>query len=177
MDKLPPQNIEAEKSLLGCLMIDPQAILKIVDFLLTRDFYKTVHQKIYQAALDLFEKRDQIDILTVAARLKENSALDDIGGSAYLTSLVNAVPTATHILNYAKIVQQKRILRDLIESSQEIEQLATQETEDVDVLMDQAEKRIFNIAQKSMTHSPLAIALWKSFLVKLVAITSLSSFD
>jgi len=152
-DKLPPQNIEAEKSLLGALMIDPQAILKVVDFLIPRDFYKENHQKIYQAMVELFEKRDSIDVLSISNRLKEKNQLEDIGGAGYLTSLVNFVPTATHVLNYAKIVQEKRILRDLIGASYEIGNLAYQESEDVDVLLDQAEKKIFSIAQKSLTQT------------------------
>jgi len=152
-EKLPPQNIEAEKSLLGCLMIDTEAILKVVDFLIPRDFYKDAHQKIYQVMVELFEKREPIDVLNVSSRLKEKNQLEEIGGVSYLTELVNSVPTASHILSYAKIVQQKRILRDLIEVSQEIGSLAYQESEDVDILLDQAEKKIFSIAQKSLTQT------------------------
>ncbi len=152
-EKLPPQNIEAEKSLLGCLMIDTEAILKVVDFLIPRDFYKEAHQKIYQSMVDLFERREPIDVLNVSSRLKEKNQLEEIGGVSYLTELVNSVPTASHILSYAKIVQQKRILRDLIEVSQEIGSLAYQESEDVDILLDQAEKKIFSIAQKSLTQT------------------------
>jgi len=111
-DKLPPQNIEAEKSLLGCLMIDPQAILKVVDFLIPRDFYKNSHQRIYQTMIELFEKREPIDVLSISSRLKEKKQMEEIGGASYLTSLVNTVPTASHLSNYAKIVQQKRVLRD-----------------------------------------------------------------
>ena len=152
-EKLPPQNIEAEKSLLGCLMIDPEAILKVVDFLIPRDFYKDSHQKIYQAMVDLFEKKEPIDVLSISSKLREKNQLEEIGGAAYLTSLVNFVPTASHILNYAKIVQQKRILRDLIEASHEIGIMGYQESEDVDVLLDRAEKKIFSIAQKSLTQT------------------------
>lgn len=152
-EKLPPQNIEAEKSLLGCLMIDSEAILKVADFLIPRDFYKDTHQKIYQAMIDLFEKREPIDVLNVSSRLKEKEELEGIGGIGYLTELVNSVPTASHVLSYAKIVQQKRVLRDLIATSQEIGALAYQEAEDVDVLLDQAEKKIFSIAQKSLTQT------------------------
>ena len=150
-DKLPPQNLEAEQSLLGSLMLDKNAILKVVDFLQTRDFYKNVHQEIYQAIVDLFEKGEPIDLLSVSNRLKEKEKLEEIGGNSYLTELINSVPTATHVLNYAKIVQRKRILRDLIEASHEIGLMGYNETEDIDQLLDQAEKRIFSIAQKSLT--------------------------
>lgn len=152
-EKLPPQDIEAEKSLLGCLMIDPKAILKVVDFLLPRDFYQEKHRAIYETVMELFEERSGIDVLSVSSRLKEKNKLDEIGGVSYLTELVNIVPTASHIANYAKIVQQKRILRDLISAGYDIGELAQQETTDIEMLLDQAEKRIFSIAQKSLTQS------------------------
>ncbi|MDI6883373.1 MAG: replicative DNA helicase [Patescibacteria group bacterium] len=152
-EKLPPQNIEAEKCLLGCLMIDPQAILKVADFLGSGDFYNQSHQKIYQAIIDLFEKKSSIDFLSVSNRLREKEELEEIGGAGFLTSLINSVPTASHLLSYAKIVQEKRILRDLIEASYEIGRLGYQESEDVDILLDQAEKKIFSIAQKSLTQT------------------------
>jgi replicative DNA helicase len=151
-DKLPPQNIEAEQSLLGCLMIDKNAMYKVADFLLPIDFYKSIHKEIYESCLDLFGKGEPIDLLSIAGILKDKKLLDNIGGNAYLTDLINSVPTAAHILNYAKIVQKKRILRDLISASQELEQMGFQEDEDVNVLLDQAEKKIFSIAQKGFTH-------------------------
>ena len=150
-EKLPPQNIEAEKSLLGCLMLDKNAIIKVGDFLQPKDFYRQNHQQIYQVILELFEKDEPVDLLAVSSRLKEKNLLEEVGGNSYLTEIINTVPTATHILNYAKIVQRKRILRDLIEASQEINTLGYNEQEDIDVLLDRAEQRIFSIAQKSLT--------------------------
>jgi len=149
--KIPPQNIDAEKSLLGCLMIDPEAILKVVDFLTARDFYKESHQKIYETMVELFERKEPIDMLSVSSRLKEKQQLEEIGGLGYLSDLINIVPTASHILNYAKIVQDKRVLRDLINASCQIEEMGYKETEDVNMLLDEAEKKIFSIAQKSLT--------------------------
>lgn len=156
-DKLPPQNIEAEKSLLGCLMIDKDAIIKVADFLQPVDFYQGIHREIYQSAIDLFEKGEPIDLLSLANRLKEREKLEEIGGNSYLTELVNTVPTAHHVSNYAKIVQRKRILRDLIQASNEIEGLGYDESEDVDILLDKAETRIFNIAQKSLSQKFLPV--------------------
>ena len=150
-EKLPPQSIEAEKSLLGCLVLDKDAIFKVGDFLRVEDFYKGIHQQIYQAILDVFEDNEPIDLLSVANRLKEKNVLKKIGGNAYLTELVNSVPTAAHILNYAKIVQKKRILRDLISASHEIGVMGYDETEDIDILLDKAERTIFGIAQKSLS--------------------------
>jgi replicative DNA helicase len=152
-EKLPPQNIEAEQSLLGCLMLDKNAIVKVADFLEARDFYRGLHQEIYKASLDLFEKGEPMDLLTLSSRLKEKGQLEKIGGNSYLTELINSVPTASHVLNYAKIIQRKRILRDLIAASQEIGILGYNETEDTDLLLDQAEKRIFSIAQKSLSQN------------------------
>ena len=156
-DKLPPQNNDAEQSLLGCLMLDKNAIVKVVDFIKAEDFYKSIHQDIYQAMADLYEKSDPIDILSVSSRLKERNRLEDVGGQAYLTSLINTVPTATHVYNYAKIVRQKKILRDLISASEEIGLSAFDETEEVDILLDKAEKTVFSIGQRSLTQTFLPI--------------------
>lgn len=149
--KLPPQSIEAEKSLLGCLMIDRNTIFKVADFLKPEDFYKKIHQEIYEAALDLFEKGEPIDLLSISTRLKEKNLLEEVGGNSYLTELINSVPTASHAQSYARIIQRKRILRNLIEASQEISALGYNESEDINILLDQAEKKIFSIAQKGFT--------------------------
>jgi len=150
-EKLPPQSIEAEKSLLGCLMLDKNAIFKVADFLSAEDFYKKNHQEIYRVCQELWQKGEPIDFLSVSNRLREKNILEEIGGSSYLTELINCIPTASHVLNYAKIVQRKRVLRELIDASQEIESLAFNEKEDVEKLLDQAEKKIFSIAQKGLT--------------------------
>jgi len=156
-EKLPPQSITAEQSLLGCLMLDKNAILKVADLVRARDFYRGIHRRIYQAASELFEKGEPIDLLSLSNRLKEKKDLEEIGGNSYLTELVNSVPTATHILNYAKIVQRKRVLRDLIEASHEIGLLGYNESEDIDIVLDRAEKRIFSIAQKNLTQNFLPV--------------------
>jgi len=164
-DKLPPQSIEAEKSVLGCLMLDKNAIIKVADFFKPRDFYKAIHQEIYKVIIELFDKEDPIDLLAVSNRLKDKNLLEEIGGNAYLTDLINSVPTASHVTNYAKIVQRKRILRDLIEASQEIGQMGYNESEDVDILLDKAEQRIFGITQKSLTQNfiPVKATLEEAF--------------
>lgn len=156
-DKKPPQNIEAEQSLLGCLMLDKNAIVKVVDFIETQDFYKDIHKEIYQAMLELFEKTEPIDIISVSTKLREKQKLEHIGGSAYLSSLINTVPTATHVTNYAKIVREKKVLRDLIEASHDIGLEAFDESQEVDFLLDKAEKRVFSIGQRSLTQSFIPI--------------------
>jgi len=152
-EKLPPQSIEAEKSLLGSLMLDKNAIIRMADFLKPEDFYRKSHQDIYAAGLELFEKSEPIDILSISNRLREKNLLEEVGGNSYLTELINTVPTSSHALNYAKIVHKKRILRDLIDASQDIGLLGYDETEDIDTVLDKAEKRIFSIAQKSLTQN------------------------
>jgi len=156
-EKKPPQNIEAEQSLLGCLMLDKNAIIKVSDFINAEDFYKNIHKEIFQAMIDISEKMEPIDIISVSTRLREKGQLDGIGGSSYLTSLINSVPTATHVVNYAKIVSEKKVLRDLIEASHEIGLDAFNEAQDVDVLLDRAEKRVFSIGQKSLTQAFIPI--------------------
>lgn len=151
--KLPPQNIEAEMSLLGSLMLDKEAIVKVADLIEPRDFYKPVHQLIYEATLELFSRLEPVDLLSVAGRLKDKGKLEEVGGSSYLTELINTVPTAAHVFSYAKTVQAKRILRDLISVSHEIGEMGYNETEDPNVLVDAAEQKIFSIAQKSLAHN------------------------
>jgi replicative DNA helicase len=149
-DKLPPQNLEAEESLLGCLMMDKASIYKVSDFLSVEDFYSSNHQKIYQAILDLFTKNDSIDLLTVANILNSKDELEKIGGRAYLANCINSIPDTSNAFEYAKIIQKKKILRDLIQASYNINSLvSSREGEDIDVILDEAEQSIFKIAQKS----------------------------
>jgi replicative DNA helicase len=149
-DKLPPRSIEAEQSLLGSLMLDKDAIIKVADLLTPGSFYQRAHQEIYGVCRELFEKGEPIDLLSVANRLKEKGVLEQAGGSSYLTELINLVATPAHALNYGKIVHRKMVLRDLIGASHEIGRLGYDESEDINVLLDKAEKRIFGIAQKGL---------------------------
>lgn len=156
-DKLPPQNIEAEQSVLGCLMLDKDAIFQIADILKPADFYKPVHQFVYQAMLELYEKREPIDVLSLSNRLIEKKQLDEIGGHAYLTDLVNAVPTAAYVKFYADIISRKALLRRLIDSAAKITQSAYEESEDVEVILDKAEQRIFGVSQKYVRQDFISI--------------------
>jgi len=149
-DKLPPQNVEAEQSVLGSLLIDKEAIIKVADFLEPLDFYRPIHQKIYTAILELYQRHEPIDILSLTNRLKEKNLLQEIGGTTYLASLANSVPTASHIVSYAKIIQQKRILRDLISASYNIAELGYQEEREVEDVLDEVEQKIFQVTQRSV---------------------------
>ncbi len=155
--KKPPQAIEAESSLLGGLMLDKSAIAKVADVLIVRDFYKDNHQAIYKVMIELFDKAEPIDILTVSRKLADKGKLEQIGGNTYLAELVNSVPTASHVAQYAKIIREKRILRDLISASHDIGQFGYDESEDIDVLLDKAENRIFSITQHTLTQDFLPV--------------------
>ncbi|MBI4054051.1 MAG: replicative DNA helicase [Candidatus Doudnabacteria bacterium] len=146
--RVPPQNAEAEQSVLGSLMLDRDAIIKIADILSPEDFYEQRHALVYEAMVELFDNHSSIDILTVSNRLEEKKQLEQIGGTTYLTELVNAVPSAAHIVHYAQIVRRKGTLRKLIAVSNEINVLGFQEAEDVELLLDQAEQRLFSVSQK-----------------------------
>lgn len=155
--KLPPQDLDAEQSVLGALMIDKDAISSVSDLLLAADFYKKANTIIFEAFMRLWEKREPIDILSVTAELKRTNQLKEIGGSSYLTELVNSVPTASHVEHYAKIVKEKSILRDLISASTDITADALESPESLDELLDKVEQRIFSISQKSIIRDFLPI--------------------
>jgi len=165
LKNLPPQNIEAEKSVLGALLIDQEAIIKVADILNPDDFYKEKHAQIYESMVDLFFKREPIDLLSLANRLKEKNQLENVGGQSYLASLAGDVPSASNIVSYANIVQKKATLRKMITAANEIATLGFQETEEVDGLLDQAEKKLFNISQKYLKQNfvPLKSILTEAF--------------
>jgi len=157
LEKIPPQNIEAEQSLLGSLLIDKDAIIKIADTISPDDFYKDSHRLIFEAIKDLYEKREPIDLLSIGNLLEEKNNLKDIGGKTYLATLSNLVPTSSHVLNYAQIVQKKATLRRLIDASTQINGLAYQETERVDSILDKSEQLIFKVSQKYLKRAFIAI--------------------
>jgi replicative DNA helicase len=164
-DKLPPQSLDAEESVLGALMMDKNAVIRVADILRPEDFYKRAHQLIYSAIVALYEKSEPIDALSLSNKLKESSELETIGGTTYLTSLVNSVPTASNALHYAKIVRHKKILRDLISASQDIANLGWQENQDIELVLDEAEKKIFSISERSLKQDfmPIKLALEDAF--------------
>lgn len=146
--RVPPQNIEAERSVLGALMLDKDAIIKVANLLRIGDFYKDDHNLIYEAMVELYEKREPIDVLSLSNRLEEKGQLDKIGGSSYLTSLVNSVPTSSNVTHYAKVVQKKSTLRKLISTASKIVELGYKEEEDVEKILDEAEQKLFAVSQK-----------------------------
>jgi len=146
--KLPPQDLEAERAVLGSVLLDRTAIVKVADALSSEDFYHPGHQRIYQSVLELFERGKPIDLLTVAADLKEKKLIKDVGGVDYLTELVERVPTAAHVEHYAEIVREKRVRRELIEASSVINELSL-DGDDFETLLDKVESKVFGISERS----------------------------
>ncbi|MFA6790655.1 MAG: replicative DNA helicase, partial [Parcubacteria group bacterium] len=130
------------------LMLDKDAIIKVADFLQPGDFYKESHNKIFEAMLELYEERDPIDVLSISNKLEEKSQLEEIGGSSYVASLVNSVPSASHVSHYAKVVQKKGMLRRLITAADNILEMGYSGNEDVEKILDEAEQGIFKVSQK-----------------------------
>lgn len=152
-----PQNTDAEASLLGAILIDTDALIKIADQVSEVDFFDARHQHIYEAIVQLYDKRSPIDVLTLADQLKNNGYLDMIGGGTYLTELTNYVPTAAHVEQYAEIVAQKSLRRRLIKASQDIAQVGFDETQDLKGLIESAEQRLFEVSQQHVKQSIVSI--------------------
>lgn len=153
----PPQNIEAEASLLGALLIDTDAIVKIADSITTLDFFDGRHSRIYESILQLYEHHDAIDVLTLSDRLRINGHLDSIGGASYLTELTNFVPTASHVEQYAEIVAQKAMRRRLIAASKELVNLSYDETKQLSELVEEAETRLFEVSQQHVKQDMISL--------------------
>ncbi|MFZ5392439.1 MAG: replicative DNA helicase [Patescibacteria group bacterium] len=145
--KIPPQSLEAEQSLLGSVMLDPNSMVKIVDIIKPFDFYKRGHQLLFERILELYEKREPVDLVTLTEILERKNELQEVGGASYITSLVNSVPSAAHIVTYANIVRQKSILRSLISASGEMSRMAYEEGMDVEMILDKAEQSLFSISK------------------------------
>jgi len=160
-----PQNPEAEASLLGAILIDADALVKIADSVLVTDFYDPKHQRIWEAITQLYEKRSPIDVLTLSDQLKGNGFLDMVGGPGYLSELTNFVPTAAHVEQYAEIVAQKALRRRLIQASQDMVTLGYDETKSLRELVENAESRLFEVSQQHVKQSVTSIdnILAKSF--------------
>ena len=152
-----PQSVDAEASLLGAILIDGDAIVKIADTLTHDDFFDPRHRYIYEAASQLYAKHSPIDVLTLSEQLKNNGTLDLIGGASYLTELTNFVPTASHAEQYAEIIAQKSLRRRLISASQDIVTLGYNESKSLQELIEEAESRLFEVSQKHLKHDVISL--------------------
>ncbi len=155
--KQAPQNTEAEASLLGAILIDADAIVKIADAITATDFFDAKHQKIYEAITKLYEKHSPIDVLTLADQLKGVGNLEMVGGPSYLTELTNFVPTAAHAEQYAEIVAQKALRRRLINASQEMTELSYDESKSLNELIEESETRLFEVSQKHVKQDVISL--------------------
>ncbi len=151
--KLPPQNIEAEQSVLGGILIENEAVNKVMEILTADDFYRDAHSRIFNALISLSERDEPADLITLTNELRKIDQLDSIGGASYLASLIDSVPTAANIEYYAKIVKEKAILRKLIQTSTEIITQSYQDRGDVEGFLDEAERAIFEISEKRVKPS------------------------
>ncbi len=147
MEKLLPQNIEAECGVLGSIIIDPEAIVQVADFLHAEDFYRDAHRTIYEVILQLYEQRVPADFITICDELERRNKLEEVGGASYITSLVNQVPTSGNVEHYGRIVERTAILRRLIHAAGQIAAIAYEE-EDADAALDKSEQLIFSIGQR-----------------------------
>jgi len=156
LQKLPPQNIEAEQMVLGAILIENDSINKVIEVLSPDDFYKDTHRRIFKAMLDMFESGDAIDLVTLSDALRGRTGLEAVGGASYLATLVSLVPTAANIKFHARIVREKAVLRKLIHSATDIITQSYEDSRtsvDIDELLDRAEKSIFEIAQGKIKES------------------------
>ncbi len=163
--KMPPQNQEAEISLLGCLLIDKTAIVKVVDIIQPDDFYNDINGLIFGAMLALYQDHQPIDLVNLADKLKTKNQLDTVGGRSYLTSLLQSVATAANVVSYAEIIKHKSTLRRLITAAAGIHELGYDEDNDLDQVLDQAEQTLFSVSHQYLKQSfqPISNLLPEAF--------------
>ncbi|AST05934.1 replicative DNA helicase [Anoxybacillus flavithermus] len=150
-DRLPPQNIEAEQAVLGAILLEPSALTTASEILIPEDFYRAAHQKIFRTMLQLSDRGEPVDLVTVTSELADANALEEVGGVSYLTELANAVPTAANVHYYAKIVEEKSILRRLIRTATSIAQDGYTREDEVDDVLNEAERKILEVSQRKNT--------------------------
>jgi replicative DNA helicase len=144
--RVPPHDLEAERSVLGALLLDKDAVVKVVEFLFPKHFYKDLHGVVYQAILNLFEKREPVDLITVQSELKRMKELKDVGGVTFLTELVNSVPTAANIEWYARTIKDMAIKRELLTAAAEIGEMVFDESDTAE-LLDKSEHLLYSVSQ------------------------------
>ncbi|WP_218918233.1 replicative DNA helicase [Desulfobulbus propionicus] len=162
---LPPQNIEAEQAVLGTILLQDKALLKIVEVLEPEDFYRDAHKTIYAAMRTLFEKREPHDLITVTGLLGDQNKLEEVGGAAYLASLTDIIPFSGTLVHHAQIIRKKSILRKLIQTTSEVAARCYDAQDDIETLVDQAEKTIFEIAHsnKGQGFQPMGTIVPRAF--------------
>ncbi|MDD3350759.1 MAG: DnaB-like helicase N-terminal domain-containing protein, partial [Eubacteriales bacterium] len=147
MERIPPHSNEAEKSVLGSILLDKEAFYEVMELLSDEDFYSEMHREIYRAAIGLYRRNEPVDILTVSEELKKRNTLEMVGGRAYVATLSTLVPSTSNVVQYAKIVGEKAVLRKLITAASGIMDKAYQEKVEPEEILNFAEKSVFEIAQ------------------------------
>ncbi len=162
---IPPQSIEAEQAVLGTILLQDKALLKIVEMLAADDFYRDAHKTIYAAMLTLFEKREPHDLITITSLLNDQNKLDQVGGASYLASLTDIIPFSGTLVHHAQIIRKKSILRRLIQTTSEVTARCYDTQDDIETLIDQAEKTIFEIAHsnKGQGFQPMSTIVPQAF--------------
>ncbi len=153
LDRLPPQNIEAEQSVLGAILLENESIATVIENLTPNDFYKDAHKKIFISMLDLYEKSEPIDLITLTEQLNKKEHLEEVGGASYLSAIVSFVPTSANAKYHSRIVKEKAVLRSLITTATEIVTESYDTEQDVHELLDRAETKIFSISEKMVRQS------------------------
>lgn len=157
IQRIPPNSLEAEQSVLGAMLLDKEAITAATELITGEDFYREAHKEIFEAIVEIFDRGDPVDLITLTEKLKVRNTLEAVGGITYLTNLMNVVPATHNVHYYAKIIEDKALLRRLIKSSNEIMAKSFEATEEVSSIIDSAEKSIFNISLNRSTQGPVPI--------------------
>ncbi|WP_296745473.1 replicative DNA helicase, partial [Vagococcus sp.] len=157
-DRIPPQSVEAEQAVLGSVFLDSDSIVEAMEYIEAKDFYRRGHQTIFQIMIDLNNRNEAIDAITVKEQLEQKKMIEDIGGVSYLSELTLSVPTAANVGYYAKIVEQKSLLRNLIQTATDIVTSGFEQDEDVESILDDAERKILEVSEKRNRSGFLAIA-------------------
>jgi replicative DNA helicase len=155
--KVPPQSLEAESSVLGGILLENECINQVLEVLRAEDFYRESHRKVFRAMIELSDRSEPVDLITLSECLKNRGELEAVGGTAYLASLADFVPTAANIAYYARIVREKSILRNLITAATEIATRGFEDQANVEEFLDSAEKVIFDISEKKIKASFVAV--------------------
>ncbi|UCF87636.1 MAG: replicative DNA helicase [Nitrospiraceae bacterium] len=157
LDRLPPQNIEAEQSVLGSVLLENEAIASVIELLTPEDFYRDSHKKIFLAMRELYDKNEPIDLITLTDQIRRKDQLEEIGGASYLSSIVSQIPTSANIRYHSKIVKEKSMLRNLIRTATDIVSMSYEEGIEVNELLDRAETKIFSLSEKIVRGSFLHV--------------------
>jgi replicative DNA helicase len=155
--KVPPHSLEAEKALLGSVMIRGEAMHDVIDIVNEQSFYSNIHRMVWASLFELHTKGNPIDVLSVSSRLKEKEQLDQIGGMTFLTELINCVPTSTNVDHYAEMVGKKHIMRELLRAAENISNLGYDEEADINDILDKADKALYAVTNKTGSHKFIAL--------------------